>query len=65
MIVKDILRALALVVVIEGVLPFATPARFRQSLLQIASLDDRSLRIVGITSMIVGLMALQAVHWLL
>lgn len=63
--VKDLLRALALVLVIEGILPFAVPSRFRETMQRLSGLDDRVLRVVGLTSMIIGMIALQAVHWLL
>lgn len=56
---QDLFRALALVMVIEGLLPFLAPARLRQTLVQIAQLDDRVLRTVGLVSMIVGLLILQ------
>jgi uncharacterized protein YjeT (DUF2065 family) len=65
MIVQDLLRALALVIVIEGVLPFVAPSLFRQSLLRVAGVDDQRLRLVGLGAMIVGLAALQAVRWFL
>jgi uncharacterized protein YjeT (DUF2065 family) len=61
----DLLRALALVFVIEGIMPFAMPSAFRESLLRIANLGDRDLRLVGLISMLAGFFALQAVRWLL
>lgn len=56
---QDLLRALALVAVIEGLVPFLAPARLRQTLMQIVQLDDRVLRTFGLVSMIVGLLILQ------
>lgn len=50
----DFLRALALVLVIEGMLPFLSPKGFRDSLLRAASLEDRSLRLFGLVAMIAG-----------
>lgn len=61
----DFLRALALVVVIEGVLPFIAPSRLRAICARLQELDDRALRVAGLLSMIVGLLALQAIRWLL
>jgi hypothetical protein len=61
----DLLRALALVFVIEGIMPFAMPSMFRESLLRIANLGDRDLRLVGLVSMVAGLLALQVVRWFL
>lgn len=51
---SSFLSALALVLVIEGVLPFLSPDRFRQSLLELASADNQMLRILGLASMILG-----------
>lgn len=55
----DLLRALALVLVLEGLLPFLGPARFRETLLRMANLNDRALRLIGLGSMIGGLVLLQ------
>lgn len=55
----DFLRALALVMVIEGLLPFLSPHRFRESLLRAASLQDRSLRLFGLVAMVLGAALLQ------
>ena len=46
--------AVSLVLVIEGLLPFLTPAGWRRAIVQIAGLDDRSLRIMGLVSMLCG-----------
>jgi uncharacterized protein YjeT (DUF2065 family) len=54
----ELLRALALVMVIEGILPFAMPAQWRQAMLTFAGLDSRRLRLIGLASMISGLLAL-------
>lgn len=51
----EILRAAALVLVIEGVFPFLSPRRFRQSLVNMASVEDRWMRIIGALSMLAGL----------
>lgn len=51
---RDLLAALCLVLVIEGLLPFLSPRRFRQSMLQVARFDDRTLRTVGLVSMVAG-----------
>ena len=51
---NDFFRALALVMVIEGLIPFLSPRRFRESLLRAASIEDRPLRIVGFVAMVAG-----------
>lgn len=60
----DLLRALALVLVIEGLMPFAFPGRWRQILLRIASLDDKQMRTAGLIAMIAGIVLLQLVQFL-
>jgi uncharacterized protein len=58
---QDLVRALALVLVLEGLWPFLSPARWRGALLRIISLEDRVLRSFGLASMICGLVVLQLV----
>ena len=58
----DLVRALALLLVLEGILPFALPGRWRENLLRVASLNDRVLRLIGLTSMTIGLVILQLVR---
>nr|WP_242523672.1 DUF2065 domain-containing protein [Microbulbifer salipaludis] len=47
-------RALGLVLIIEGVLPFLYPRRWRALVQQLASVDNRSLRTAGLVSMLAG-----------
>ncbi len=58
----DFLRAFALLLVLEGILPFVMPARWRENMLRVASLNDRVVRLIGLTSMTVGLIVLQLVR---
>ncbi|MCB1874603.1 MAG: DUF2065 domain-containing protein [Chromatiales bacterium] len=58
----DLLAALALVLVIEGVFPFLSPGGLRETLLQAARLDDRTLRFLGLTSMVLGVGLLYLVN---
>ena len=60
----DLARAFALVMVLEGVIPFASPKRIRAVFARMSSMDDRMLRTLGLVSMLLGLIALQAIHWL-
>lgn len=55
----DLGRALALVLILEGLLPFLAPGRWRVMLAQIARLDDRVLRTVAMLAIAVGLILLQ------
>lgn len=58
----DLLAALALMLVIEGVLPFLNPAGLRRTLQTLAELGDRSLRVVGLVSMLAGVVLLYLVR---
>lgn len=55
----DLLSALALVMVIEGLTPFLMPQRWREVIQRMALQDDRSLRIIGLVSIVLGLIVLQ------
>ena len=55
----DVARALALLLVLEGLMPFLSPGRFRKGLLEIASLEDRWMRAIGLACMVGGLVILQ------
>ena len=57
----ELLGALGLVLVLEGVLPFLSPGRFRRALLQFAAIEDRAMRIVGLVCMVGGVLLLNAV----
>jgi len=54
----DFVRAIALVMVIEGMLPFLTPEGWRQAMLQAARLSNKALRSVGLVSMLIGVIIL-------
>jgi uncharacterized protein YjeT (DUF2065 family) len=54
----DLVRAVALVLVIEGMLPFLSPDGWRQAMLQAGRLSDKSLRSVGFISMLIGVLIL-------
>ena len=46
--------AFCLLLVIEGVIPFLYPQRWRSMVAQLAQVSDSSLRIIGFASMIAG-----------
>ncbi|WPL15503.1 hypothetical protein Thiowin_00402 [Thiorhodovibrio winogradskyi] len=58
----DFLVALALVFVIEGVMPFAAPGAMRRMMEEVARQSDGSLRIVGLLSMASGVVLLYFVR---
>lgn len=55
---EDLGRALALVLVIEGMLPFVSPRTWRKSLLGFASLEDHWMRLIGCGAMFGGILLL-------
>lgn len=59
---NDLLIAIALVMVIEGVLPFISPKGWRNMMLAVSQMDDRSLRITGLMSMLLGVAMLYLVN---
>jgi len=58
----DLLAALALVMVIEGIVPFLSPQAMRRMLDRVAGIDDRTLRLGGLFSMICGVVLLYFVR---
>jgi uncharacterized protein YjeT (DUF2065 family) len=46
--------AMALVLVIEGFMPFASPATWRKTFVQILQLSDGQLRFFGLCSVLLG-----------
>lgn len=54
--------AVALVFIIEGMLPFISPNRWRDMLAMANQMDDRVIRNVGLGSMLFGLVLLYLVH---
>ena len=55
----ELLRALALVMIIEGLMPFIAPERWRQMLLRVVTIDANSLRVFGAVMIAGGVIALQ------
>ena len=52
---ESLLSAFCLMLVIEGIMPFLYPRRWRQLVATLANVDDKSLRIIGLVTMLVGL----------
>lgn len=58
----DLLAAIALVLVLEGILPFINPRRVRDTLERISSMSDNALRWTGLISMVAGALLLAFVR---
>lgn len=54
--------AIALVFIIEGMLPFISPNRWRTMLVMVEQMDDRVMRNVGLGSMLFGVVILYLMH---
>jgi len=54
--------AIALVFIIEGMLPFISPNRWRNMLAMVEQMNDRAIRNVGLGSMLFGVVLLYLVH---
>jgi len=52
------LMALALMLILEGVLPFLAPSLWRDTFRRITQMSDGQIRFVGLSSMLVGLLLL-------
>jgi len=59
---SDLLAAIALVFIFEGLMPFLNPQGVRKFFLMFSQLDNQKLRFLGITSMLFGLLILYIVR---
>jgi uncharacterized protein YjeT (DUF2065 family) len=59
---NDLFSALALVLVIEGIMPFVAPDKWKHMLTQVMQFDDRTLRIFGGVLMVTGLVILYSIN---
>lgn len=58
----NLLAAVALMLVIEGVLPFVAPTVWRETFRRVTEMSDGQIRFIGLASMSAGLLAL-ALFW--
>jgi len=59
---SEFLTAIALVFIIEGIMPFCNPAGLRKMFILVAGMEDKKLRFIGLTSMLSGLVLLYLVR---
>ena len=59
---QDLLSAVALMLVIEGILPFVSPTVMRQVFATMAAMDNHRLRMTGLISMAAGIILLYVVR---
>ena len=58
----DLLSAIALVFVLEGIIPFINPDALRRMYMAAAQMNNNTLRFIGLSSMLVGLIMLYFVR---
>ena len=59
---QDLFAALALVLVIEGMLPFLKPEAWRKTMGRIAHQPNNALRLMGFMSMLMGVILLYIIR---
>lgn len=55
---QEVLTVIALMMVIEGVIPFLSPQVMRRIVIHVLQMDDNALRFSGLTSMVLGVILL-------
>ena len=55
--------AFALLLIVEGILPFAAPRVWRETFRRLIEMSDGQLRFVGLISMALGVASLVALHY--
>ncbi len=55
---KMLLTAFALVLIIEGVLPFLVPSLWREAFRRLTEMTDGQVRFLGLSSMVAGVLLL-------
>ncbi len=58
-----LLTALALMLVVEGLLPFLAPSAWRETFRRLMQLSDGQIRFIGLASMLAGLGLLAVSRW--
>jgi uncharacterized protein YjeT (DUF2065 family) len=56
--IDNLLAAIALMLVLEGALPFLAPNAWRDTFRRLIQLNDGQIRFIGLTSMLVGILLL-------
>ncbi|MBL6700976.1 MAG: DUF2065 domain-containing protein [Gammaproteobacteria bacterium] len=52
---ESVALVFALILILEGIIPLFYPNTFKNALLSIADMDEKSLRMIGLTCIIFGL----------
>ena len=55
---QELLTALSLFLILEGIIPFISPSKYRNFVVRMSQLEDSNLRFIGLVSMLIGLLLL-------
>lgn len=55
---NELLSALALVLIIEGLMPLLSPARWREVFARVLAMSDGQIRFIGLLSIVLGALGL-------
>jgi uncharacterized protein len=55
---STLLLAFALMLVLEGMLPFVAPRVWRETFRKVTEMSDGQIRFIGLTSMLIGLIVM-------
>ena len=55
--------AFALLLIVEGILPFAAPRIWRETFRKLTEMSDGQLRFIGLLSMALGVVSLIVIHY--
>lgn len=55
---ETFLSAVALMLILEGILPFMSPQTWREAFRKMTEINDSQIRFIGLTSMLAGLILL-------
>jgi uncharacterized protein len=61
--VDSLWPAFALLLIVEGILPFAAPGIWRETFRKLIDMSDGQLRFIGLISMTIGLISLVLLHY--
>lgn len=59
---QELFAAMALVLILEGIVPFMSPDALRKTYQRLVEMDDKTIRMSGLLSMIAGVILLTIVR---
>lgn len=59
---QELFAAIALVLILEGVVPFISPDALRKTYQRLVEMNDQTIRVSGLVSMIAGVLLLTLVR---